>query len=263
MNPTPADDDIPCVDHWIGGGPHRPASEEYLDSTDPRTGAPVARIARGTPPDVDAAVVSAREAQSDWALRPPVERSRILLAIAAALRDDRERLAELEVAETGKLSAELPAEHGTAADYFEYYAGALRFLHGDTINLGADSHVFTRQEPYGVVGIITPWNGPLNQAARSIAPAIAVGNAVVVKPSEFTSTTTLELGRIATAAGLPPGVLDVVTGTGEDAGAPLVRHPAVGRVTFTGSVVTGRVVARIAAERLIPVTYELGGKSRT
>jgi len=121
--------------------------------------------------------------------------------------------------------------------------------------------MFTRREPYGVVGLITPWNYAANQGARGAAPALAVGNAVVIKPSEFTSTTTLEMARVAADAGLPAGLLNVVTGTGAEAGAALVADPRVRRVGFTGSVATGRAVARAAAERLIPVTLELGGKS--
>ena len=123
------------------------------------------------------------------------------------------------------------------------------------------TYTYTRLEPYGVVAVITPWNFPLNQACRGAAPALAAGNAVVVKPSEVTSPSTLHLARLATEAGLPDGLLNVVTGTGPDVGAPLAAHPAVGRVSFTGSVATGRLLASIAAERLVPMTLELGGKS--
>jgi aldehyde dehydrogenase (NAD+) len=121
-------------------------------------------------------------------------------------------------------------------------------------------HTYTRLEPYGVVGVITPWNFPLNQACRAVAPALAAGNAVVVKPSELTSTSTLLLARLADESGLPPGLLNVVTGTGPDAGTPLAVHPAVRRIAFTGSVVTGRHLAALAAGRLVPMTLELGGK---
>jgi aldehyde dehydrogenase (NAD+) len=120
-----------------------------------------------------------------------------------------------------------------------------------------------RREPYGVVGIITPWNGPLNQAARESAPALAVGNTVVIKPSEFTSTTTLRLAQLATEAGIPDGVLNVVGGTGPEVGEPMLRQREVAKIAFTGSVVTGRKVAAVAAERIVPVTLELGGKSAT
>jgi aldehyde dehydrogenase (NAD+) len=148
-----------------------------------------------------------------------------------------------------------------SAAYFRYYAGVLRARHGRTIDLGGGHHTYTRLEPYGVVGVITPWNLPLNQACRAAAPALAAGNAVVAKPSEFTSTSTLCLARLATEAGLPDGLLNVVTGTGPDVGTPLATDPRVRRIAFTGSVATGRYLASLAAERLVPATLELGGKS--
>jgi acyl-CoA reductase-like NAD-dependent aldehyde dehydrogenase len=148
-----------------------------------------------------------------------------------------------------------------SAAYFRYYAGVLGAHGGRTIDLGAGSHVYTRLEPFGVVGVITPWNLPLNQACRALAPALAVGNAVVAKPSELTSTSTLRLAQLASDAGLPDGVLNVVTGTGPDAGTPLATDPRVRRIAFTGSVRTGQHLAAIAASRLVPVTLELGGKS--
>lgn len=168
---------------------------------------------------------------------------------------------ELERACTGKLPAQLRLEVDMSVAYVRYYAGALQGLGGRTIDLGAANHTYSRFEPYGVVGVITPWNLPLNQACRAVAPALAVGNAVVAKPSEMTSTTTVRLAQIASDAGLPDGVLNVVTGTGPDAGAPLASHPLVRRLAFTGSVATGRHLATIAAERLVPTTLELGGKS--
>ena len=193
-----------AFDHWIAGRSSPARYGRYLDSIDPATGAVSARVAQGTAQDVAEAAAAALRAQPSWAAQPPVERSRMLFAVAAAIRDHLDELTELE---------------------------------------------------------ITPWNGPLNQCARGVAPALAAGNAVLVKPSEFTSATTVTLARIASEAGLPPGVLSVVTGTGSDVGAPMVAHSAVDRVTFTGSVPTGRQVAQAAAERLIPVTLELGGKS--
>jgi hypothetical protein len=134
-------------------------------------------------------------------------------------------------------------------------------LGGEVVNLGPSFHAYTRREPLGVVGVITPWNAPLNQAARAVASALAAGNAVVAKPSEFASATTLELARIASESGLPAAVLDVVTGTGKDVGEAIVSHPMVRKVSFTGSVRAGTEVGKIAAERIIPLTLELGGKS--
>lgn len=248
-------------DHWIGGRPSPPADGRYLMSSSPADGRVVAEIARGSSADIQLAAQAARQAQPGWAAKPPLDRSRVLFAIADAIRGNLDELTALEVAETGKIEASAAGEVGGAAAYFEYYGAIIRAMHGETIDLGPGQHVFTRREPFGVVAIITPWNVPANQGARGIAPALAVGNAALVKPSEFTSATTLTMARLATEAGLPDGILNVVTGTGPEAGAEMVMHPAVGRVTFTGSVLTGRHIARMAAERLIPATLELGGKS--
>ncbi len=245
--------------HWIAGTEAPGAAT--LASHSPEDGRVVAEIARGDAAAVDRAARSAAAAQPDWAATAPAERARVLLAIEAAVRAERDALVALERAETGKPAALAAAEIDATADYFGFYAAAARLLGGETFDVGEGRHVFTRREPYGVVALITPWNYAVNQAARGAAPALAAGNAVVVKPSEFTSTTTLALARIASGAGLPPGVLNVVCGTGPEAGAALLAHPAVRRASFTGSVATGRAVARLAAERLIPVTLELGGKS--
>ena len=248
-------------EHWIYGRPEPPATNAYLDSFGPADGARVAEIARGNAEDVELAAAAALSAQPDWGARPPLERGRLMLAIAHAIRANIDELVALEIAETGKIPVFTKYEIDGAAAYFEYYGGIVRALHGETVDVGPTQHIFTRREPYGVIGVITPWNAPINQGTRGVAPALAVGNAALVKPSEFTSTTTLALARLATEAGLPDGILNVITGTGPEAGSAIVRHPAVGRVTFTGSVPTGRAVAQMAAERLIPVTLELGGKS--
>jgi aldehyde dehydrogenase (NAD+) len=182
----------------------------------------------------------------------------VILARLVAGRDVRDIRLE---AESGKVAWQAPYEIEGAAAYFEFYAGLVNLPGGETIDLGANYHSYTRREPYGVVGVITPWNAPLNQAARGIAPALAAGNTVVAKPSEETSATTLELAKIAVEAGLPPGVLNVVTGTGQEVGKHIVEHPQVRKVAFTGSVRAGREIGRIAAERIIPLTLELGGKS--
>ncbi len=170
-------------------------------------------------------------------------------------------LAAIEREDTGKPLQHALWEVESSADYFEFYGAAVRFHGGEVMDTGPAGHVYTRREPFGVVGIITPWNYPLNQAARGVAPALAAGNGVVLKPSEFTSGSSLALAELAAEEGLPAGLFGVVTGTGVEAGEPLVRHPLVRRVTFTGSVGAGRRVALLAAERLIPVTLELGGKS--
>ncbi|WP_029429887.1 aldehyde dehydrogenase [Blastococcus sp. URHD0036] len=246
--------------HWISGDYRPPVDGEYLeDATSPVNGAVVATIPRGSARDVDDAVKAAQAAQAGWARRAPAERGRILTAVGAAMLAKADEFIALEEAQTGKPSA--VREVQAAAEYFTYYGSIVRAGHGETIDLGPDILAFTRREPYGVVAVITPWNGPLNQASRDVAPALAAGNAVVLKPSEFTSLTSLVLGEVAVAAGLPAGVLNVVTGLGPEVGAPLVEHPAVDKVAFTGSVATGRRIAATAAQRLIPVTLELGGKS--
>jgi aldehyde dehydrogenase (NAD+) len=248
-------------DAWIGGRAAPAADGGVLHSFDPATGALVADVACCGPADVAAAVSAAASAQTGWAARGAVDRGRVLLAIAARIRDSLQDLARVESSQTGKLLNHASLEVEASAAYFEYYAGALHGLHGRTIDHGAAELVFTRREPFGVVAVITPWNGPLNQACRSIAPAVAAGNAVVAKPSEFTAATTVMLGRIATEAGLPDGVLNVVPGTGVEAGTPLASHPDVAKIVFTGSVATGRLLGAIAAERIVPITLELGGKS--
>jgi aldehyde dehydrogenase (NAD+) len=191
-----------------------------------------------------------------------MDRGRIMLSLATQIRANVKLLAELESRETGKPLKQLPGELETTARYFEFYAGLVNIHHGETINVGAGLHAYTRREPFGVVGTILPWNVPLNQAARSMAPALCVGNTVVAKPSEETSATLCEFARIAVEeGGLPPGVLNVILGPGKTAGAALVAHPLVRKVAFTGSVRAGREIGHIAAERILPLTLELGGKS--
>jgi len=249
------------VDHWIGGKPVAPTEGRYLESSDPRDRSAGPVIASGTAADVALAVEAALSAQREWARRSGAERSAVLHKVADAIDANVEALVEAERSCTGKLDAQARAEVVMSAAYFRYYAGALVTVHGRTIDQGAGNHTYTRLEPYGVVAVVTPWNFPINQASRACAPALAVGNAVVVKPSEFTSRTSVMLAQIATAAGLPDGLMNVVLGTGPEVGEPLATHPAVRRIAFTGSVATGRRLATVAAERLIPMTLELGGKS--
>ncbi|HET6954440.1 MAG TPA: aldehyde dehydrogenase family protein, partial [Acidimicrobiales bacterium] len=218
-------------------------------------------IAAGSSVDVALAVEAAGAAQREWADRTGSERSSVLHRVADAIEARADELIALEQASTGKVDAQARMEVDMSAAYFRYYAGIVRAHHGRTIDQGAGNHTYTRYEPYGVVAVITPWNFPVNQACRGSAPALAAGNAVVLKPSEFTSTASVHLARLATEAGLPDGLLNVVTGTGPDVGTPLASHPAVRRIAFTGSVATGRFLAGIAAGRLIPMTLELGGKS--
>ncbi|GAA1787465.1 aldehyde dehydrogenase [Pseudarthrobacter sulfonivorans] len=215
----------------------------------------------GDASDVDAAVTSAKIGFSTWRALKPGVRGKLLSQIADALRANRELLAQLEGAEAGKPAPQSLREIEAAAMYFDFYAGLANIPSGEVIDLGEGMHGYTRNEPFGVIGVVTPWNAPLNQAARAVAPAILAGNTVVVKPSEFTSATTLELARIATEVGLPDGVLNVVTGTGVGAGQPLIEHRDIRKVAFTGSLRAGREIGRVAADRVLPLTLELGGKS--
>lgn len=247
--------------HWIDGGSSLRAEERTVTITGPLDGAPVTEVALADARTVQDAVASADQAFPGWRATPPLERARLVAEIGRRLRERASEFVEAEVRETGKLTAEMEGSLRTAADYFEFYGGVIRALFGQTIGLGPDDHAFTTHEPYGVVGMITPWNGPLTQAARGIAAALAAGNTVVVKPSEFTPSTTVMLARLASEVGLPPGVLNVVCGDGAGAGATLVEMPPVRLIAFTGSVSTGRAVARAAADRLVPAILELGGKS--
>jgi len=247
--------------HWIGGSEVAPESGEWMLSTRPGTDDPVCEIAVGGEADAQRAVEAATAAFAEWRERRPIERGRVLLAIAAALRADAQRLGELEAAEAGKIVAHAVGEVEGAAEFFEFFGGMVNVPAGEVIDIGPSKHAYTRREPFGVVLVITPWNGALNQASRGVAPALAAGNVVISKPSEFTSATTLEFARLAEGAGLPPGVFNVVTGTGAGVGAALVEHPRVRKIAFTGSVRAGREIGRIAAERIIPVSLELGGKS--
>lgn len=247
--------------HFIDGQDTAPQSDNYFDSVDPSNGAVYARVASGNANDVGAAVASAKAASASWAAMRPLDRGVIIQKVGAALLEHIVALAEIETREMGMPSQASPGIIAASAEYFTYYGGLAPSVHGDTIPVDESTLAYTLYEPYGVVGIITPWNAPLNQAARSVAPALAAGNTVVVKPSEYTSRATVELARIAHEAGLPAGVLNVVTGTGPDVGEPLVRHPDIEKIAFTGSVRTGARIGAIAGERIVPVTLELGGKS--
>ncbi|MFJ9390814.1 aldehyde dehydrogenase family protein [Nocardioides sp. NPDC101246] len=249
------------LDHWIDGKSVPRGTQSAMTVTGPFDRRPIARVSLGGREHVDLAVEAARRAARAWGDRPPLERGRLLAEVARRLRERADEFVEVEVAETGKLVTEMRGGLQVAADYFEYYGGVVRALFGETINLGAGDHAFTSREPYGVVAMITPWNGPLTQAARGMAAALAAGNTVVIKPSEFTSSTTLMLARLCEEVGIPPGVVNVVVGEGPEVGGPLTEHPAVRLIAFTGSVVTGRRVAETAARRLVPAILELGGKS--
>lgn len=249
------------VNHWINGKEQSPGSGEYDTAVNPANGAPSSEVASGSTSDVDSAVSAAKAAADGWRRFPSAARGRLLHALAEAIRKNADRFADLEIQDTGKPRATALTEIENSAAYFEFYSGLVNLPVGETLDVDPNQHVFTRREPFGLVGVITPWNVPLNQAARASAPALAAGNVIVAKPAETASQTTVLLARLATEVGFPDGVLNVVTGRGSVVGTAIVNHPDIRKVAFTGSVATGRTISHIAADRLIPLTLELGGKS--
>ncbi len=248
--------------HFIGGQWVAPANGARMVSLDPGTEQAFTEVAAGDAEDIDRAVQAARSALNGPLRRmTPAERGRVLMRTAQALRANAERLAVAETLDSGKRLSEAQGDVAGAARCFEYYAGACDKLQGDTLPLAADYLGYTRWEPVGVAAQIIPWNYPLSTAARGVAPALAAGNAVVLKPAEQTPLTALMLAALLHEAGLPAGAINVVTGTGTAAGAPLVSHAGVDHITFTGSDATGRSVMHAAAEHVTRLVLELGGKS--
>jgi len=229
----------------------------------PATGATLTEVAEGTSSDVDAAVSAARAAfEADaWRSMDAADRGALLWRIGDAIEARAEELAKLEAEDNGKPVREAAIDIRMAVDAFRYYAGWTTKLEGATIPVRGSVLNYTLREPVGVVGAIIPWNFPLLMAAWKVAPALACGNAVVLKPAEQTPLSALELAAICAEAGLPGGLLNVVPGMGETAGAALVRHPGVDKIAFTGSTEVGRIIMREAAPTLKRVSLELGGKS--
>lgn len=252
---------LPTLHHFIDGAERAPAQGRYVEGFDPRTGQAISRVARGDEQDVASAVAAAQRAFADWRDMRPLARGRLLTQAALAIRAQARELAAIESRDTGKSLPQALGEIEGSAQYFELYGGLATALQGETIGLGAGYHAYTRREPYGVVGAILPWNAPLNQAGRACAPALAAGNTVVVKPSEATSGSVLALARLLLGCGVPPGVFNVVTGIGAEAGQALVLHRDVRKISFTGSLRAGQQIGRLAADRVLPLTLELGGKS--
>lgn len=246
----------------IGGQWRAATGERTLPVEDPSTGVEFARIAAGTAADIDAAVAAARTAfEGAWGALTAAARGARLAALSRAVLAEAETLAALEVRDVGKPLSQARADVVALARYLEFYAGAADKLHGTTIPFLNDYTVYTLREPHGVTGHIVPWNYPMQIVGRSVGAALAAGNAVVVKPAEEASLTTLALARLAAGAGFPDGTLNVVPGLGEEAGAALAAHPGVNHLSFTGSVEVGIAVQIAAARHVAPVTLELGGKS--
>jgi len=253
---------FPTPQILIGGQWRDAAGGLTLPVEDPSTGETFASIASGSADDVDAAVAAARGAlNGEWGAMPAFERGRILARIGQAVLAEIDDLAELEARDVGKPLKQARADVVALARYLEFYAGAADKIHGETIPFQAGYTVYTLREPHGVTGHIIPWNYPMQIIGRSVAAALVMGNAAVLKPAEQASLTSLAFARIATEAGLPAGALNVVTGLGATVGAALAGHRDVNHVSFTGSTGVGVAIQQAAADNAVPVTLELGGKS--
>ena len=250
--------------HYIDGRPAAPAGDHYFETFNPFTARPWAMIARGDARDVDLAVQAAHRAfiAGPWPKFTASQRGALLLRLADLIGPQAQRLAEIEVRDNGKLIAEMAGQTAYMANWYRYYGGLADKIEGAVIPTDkADTFNFTRHEPLGVIAAIVPWNSPLLLTAWKLAPALAAGNTVVIKPSEYTSASILEFMTLIEQAGFPPGVVNVVTGFGPDVGAPLSEHPLVAKVAFTGSDRTGQLIYESAARGLKRVSMELGGKS--
>jgi betaine-aldehyde dehydrogenase len=248
---------------WIDGKPAPARSGGFADVRNPATGETLARVARGGPEDVDAAVAAAKRSYEtgDWRRSTPMERAKVLLRLAERIRAEAEELAALESRNVGKPLQEARGEIGMGADCFQYYAGLIPAFGGRTVPVSAPGTGLTFREPVGVCGLIVPWNFPFAITTWKVAPALALGNSVVLKPASATPLTALRLAELAAEAGLPPGVLNVVPGPGGAIGSALAGHPDVRKVAFTGSTEVGSEVMRLAAGDVKRVSLELGGKS--
>jgi acyl-CoA reductase-like NAD-dependent aldehyde dehydrogenase len=247
--------------HFIGGRYVPSRSGTTFAVVNPATGAEVGQAADGNADDVEAAVQDAAKAQKVWAKMPARKRGALVHQCAALLKDHQEELARLIALETGKaLRTESRVEAGVVADVFEFFGGLGSELKGESVPFAPNVLSVTVREPLGVVGAIIPWNVPMLLMALKVAPALVAGNSVVVKSAEEAPLAVLRICELMNRV-LPPGVFNMLSGFGPECGGPLVAHPLVRKVTFTGSVETGRIIARAAAEKLVPVTLELGGKS--
>ncbi|MFT3975559.1 MAG: aldehyde dehydrogenase [Sphingomonas bacterium] len=249
-------------DLYIGGQWVKPGDGGVIDTVDPSTGQPWAKVAIGGAADIDRAVAAAREAfEGPWRRKPAWERAGLIRRLAELYREQAPHLAELETRDCGRALRETRADLGAHAQWYQWFASLADKSEGRTMPLDADIHAFTTKLPVGVVGAVTPWNAPLLTACWKLGAALAAGCTVVLKPSEFTAVTSLELARIVDAAGLPPGVVNVVPGRGADAGVRLVEHRGVDKISFTGSGATARRMLRDGADTLKRFTFELGGKA--
>lgn len=255
---------LPKYDHFINGAFAPPASGMYFDTENPYSGEAWAQIARGNEADVNAAVAAASQAfeHGPWSTTTATRRGQLLRRLADLIIENAPRLAEIEQRDNGKLSSEVVGQVRYMGDYFHYYAGLADKVESKVIPSDKSGvFTYTRYEAKGVIAIITPWNSPLTLTSWKLAPALAAGCTVVIKPSEFTSASMLEFAALFEQAGFPPGVVNVVTGFGAEVGEPLVGHPDVAHIGFTGGELAGKRIYEAAARNLKTVTLELGGKS--
>lgn len=244
----------------IGGDWVEAQGRRSFEDRDPARGRVLASLPDGSAADVDAAVGCATDALPAWSGLDAADRGRILIALAERIEGERERFSRVESSDNGRPLRETAAQAAIIARWFRYFGGMADKVEGETIPVAGPYLNYTRRVPVGVCGAITPWNHPALIAVKKIAPALACGNTMVVKPSELAPLSVLELGRLALEAGVPPGVLNVVTGQ-RDAGEALVRHAGIARIDLTGSTPTGIAVAKSAADSLKRLGFELGGKA--
>jgi aldehyde dehydrogenase len=248
-------------ENWIGGDNVRPVKGQYFENPSPVTGRPFCEVARSSAEDIEKAVDAAHKARAGWAATSPAARALLLNKIADVMEQNLELLAVAETWDNGKpvretLAADLPL----AIDHFRYFAGCARSQEGQISQLDENTVAYHLKEPLGVVGQIIPWNFPLLMATWKLAPALAAGNCVVLKPAEQTPVSILLWAKMV-ASLLPPGVVNIVNGFGIEAGKPLAQNKRIAKVAFTGETTTGRLIMQYASENIIPVTLELGGKS--
>ena len=248
-------------DNFIGGQWVAPVKGEYFDNISPVNGKPFAKVAKSSPEDIELALDAAHAAKTKWNAASPTERSNLLLKIADRLEQNIELLAVAETWENGKPIREtLAADIPLAIDHFRYFAGAIRAQEGGVSPIDNDTVAYHFHEPLGVVGQIIPWNFPILMATWKIAPALAAGNCIVLKPAEQTPVSLLVLVELIQDL-LPAGILNIVNGYGEEVGSHLARSPRISKIAFTGSTPVGQLIMKYATENIIPVTLELGGKS--
>jgi aldehyde dehydrogenase len=251
----------PRYDNFVGGAWTPPARGQYFSNPTPVTGLPLCEVARSTAEDIEAALDAAHAAKAAWGATSPAQRARILNRIADRMEERLEVLALVETLDNGKAIRETrAADIPLAIDHFRYFAGCIRAQEGSICEIDAGTYAYHYHEPLGVVGQIIPWNFPILMATWKLAPALAAGNCVVLKPAEQTPMSIMVLMDMIGDL-LPPGVLNVVNGFGVEAGKPLASNKRIAKVAFTGETTTGRLIMQYASENIIPVTLELGGKS--